>query len=97
MNIGTYLSMPQLSSWKIGVCLLFISTLSMNSLFAQKTSKGPKVNPNALEARNLIIEGTEMMSKQEGVVDVNAFAKAVTSASTMGPPGGPPVLLIKIW
>ncbi|MFT5861434.1 MAG: Ca-activated chloride channel family protein [Flavobacteriales bacterium] len=76
MNLGTYVSTTQLSSWKVSICLLFISILSMSSLSAQDKSKGPKINPNALEARNLIIEGTEVMSQQEGVVDVTAFAKA---------------------
>ena len=72
----TYTSLHCLSFWKGRIGMLFISILSMGNLWAQDTTKGPKENPNTREARDLIIEGTEFMSEQEGVVDANAFAKA---------------------
>lgn len=76
INIAKYSALQPLLSWNGCISLLFISILSLGGLSAQDKGKGPKLNPNAAEARTLIIEGTEAMSKQEGVVDVNAFAKA---------------------
>jgi hypothetical protein len=75
-NIGTYAAIKPLSLEKASLFLLFIFVLSTANVWAQSTAKGPKDNPNALEARELIIEGTEFMSEQEGVVDLTAFAKA---------------------
>lgn len=76
MNLDKNLAIQPLLRWNGCLSLLFISLLSLGGLSAQDKGKEPKTNPNAAEARSLIIEGTEAMSKQEGVVDVSAFAKA---------------------
>jgi len=58
--------------------LVFMCTFSLQ---AQKTKKKIE-NPFAKQARELVIDGTEYMEQREGIVDIDAFAKAESSLRT---------------
>lgn len=61
---------------KATLLLLLLGVGCTPLLLGQQTKNEIPKNPHAQKVRSLIIEGTDFMEGQEGVVDVEAFAKA---------------------